>query len=82
MTRADLLAYLLKSDDRTPAKLTKVFGMEWAEPMHSLIALGVIVPHQMSKRGAETLFYVVGWKGKNDSPTFTHQAVSRSQEAE
>lgn len=79
MTRTDLLAYLLKSKDRTPEGLTEVFGLEWADPMRDLAELDLI-DVQMDRNGA-MVFYVTGWKGKNDTPLHQHQAVSRSQEA-
>lgn len=66
MTRADLLAYLLKTHSRSPELLDGTFGDEWTEPMHSLLELGLI--NTYDNRDGVTVFQVVGWKGRGLTP--------------
>jgi hypothetical protein len=63
MTRATVLAFLLDkvAKERTPERLTQVFGQEWAEPMRSLIDLGLVFPDRY-QRDNPLVFYIVALK--------------------
>jgi hypothetical protein len=81
MTRASVYAFLLAAptaNDRTPERLTEAFGREWAEPMRSLIDLGIVIADRY-QRSNPLVFYVTAWRGMSDKPLYADKKVSNPQ---
>jgi hypothetical protein len=81
MTRANVYAFLLAAptaNDRTPERLTAAFGQDWAEPMRSLIDLGIVIADRY-QRSNPLVFYVTAWRGMSDKPIHADKTVSRKE---